>query len=57
MMENLRTKDKVAIVIAVLTAITVAQNNGAIDILLGVAINVGIVYGIAAILDFFKNRS
>jgi hypothetical protein len=56
-MENLRTKDKVAIVIAVLTAITVAQNNDAIDILLGVAINVGIVYGIAAILDFFKNRS
>ena len=56
-MENLRTKDKVAIAIAILTAITVAQNNGAIDILLGVAINVGIVYGIAAILDIFKNRS
>ena len=57
MMENLRTKDKVAIVIAILTTITVAQNGGAIDVLIAVAINVGIVYAIAAILDFFKNRS
>ena len=56
-MENLRTKDKVAIVIAILTTITVAQNDGAIDVLIAVAINVGIVYAVAAILDFFKNRS
>lgn len=56
-MNNLRTKDKIAIVVAVLTAIAVAPNGGAIDVFIGVAINVGIVYGIVAILDIFKNRS
>lgn len=56
-MQNLRIKDKVAIVIAVLTALGVAQDGAAIDVLLAVAINVGVVYGVAAILDFFKKRS
>lgn len=57
-MQNLRTRDKVALVIALLTVISVAQSgNGLIDILIGVFLNVAIVYGVVTILDFFKNRS
>lgn len=56
-MQNLRTKDKIAALIAVLTVIGVSQNGGAVDVLLAVFINVGIVYGVSAILDFFKKRS
>jgi hypothetical protein len=57
-MESLRTKDKVALVIAILTAIAALGNGGgAIDLLIGVLVNVGIVYGVAAILDFFRNQS
>ena len=57
-MDSLRTKDKVAAVIAVLTAIAALGNGGgAIDLLIGVLVNVGIVYGVAAILEFFRTRS
>jgi hypothetical protein len=56
-MQNLRIKDKVAMVIAVLTALGVAQDGSAVEVLLAVAINVGVVYGIVAILDFFRKRS
>ena len=57
-MDSLRTKDKVAAVIAVLTAIAaLGSGGGAIDLLIGVLVNVGIVYGVAAILEFFRTRS
>ena len=57
-MESLRTKDKIALVIAILTVIAALGNGGgAIDLLIGVLVNVGIVYGVAAILDFFRKRS
>ncbi len=59
-MESLRTKDKIALVIAILTGIAIlgsGDGSGPIDLLIGVLVNVGIVYGIAAILEFFRNRS
>jgi hypothetical protein len=56
-MEKLRTKDKIALVIAVLTAIAAAQDGAAIDVLIAVGINVAIVYGVAAIVENFKKRS
>jgi hypothetical protein len=48
-MENLRTRDKVAIV--------QGETVGALDLIIGVAVNLAIVYGVAALLDFFKSRS
>jgi hypothetical protein len=58
-MENLRTRDKVAVVIAILTVIAIVQGEtvGALDLIIGVAVNLAIVYGVAALLDFFKSRS
>lgn len=57
-MKNLRTRDKVAAVIAVLTLVSLpGEVNNGVDLLIGVAINVGIVYGVAAILGFFRKRS
>ena len=53
-----RTRDIVAAVIGGLTVIAVANNSpSAIDIALGVAINVGIVYGIAALIDWLKTKT
>ena len=55
---KLRTRDIVAAVIGGLTVIAVASNSpGAVDIAIGVAINVGIVYGIAALIDWLKAKT
>ena len=52
-MQKLRTRDKVALVITILEVVSlVSGGNGLGSILLGVFINLAIVYGVAAILDF-----
>jgi hypothetical protein len=58
-MEKRRTRDVVAIVIAVLTVLAVLSNGDGtlIGIIIGVCVNVGIVYVVAAILDFFRKRT
>lgn len=57
-MQKLRSRDKVALVITILEAVSlVSGGNGLGSIFLGVFINLAIVYGVAALIDFFRNRS
>jgi hypothetical protein len=55
-MKKLRTRDKVAIVIAGFTALSVAQDGGVLGVVLAVVINVAIVYGVAELIGIFKRR-
>jgi len=58
MVRNWRKRDIIAAVVGTLTAISIAQAGaGAIDFVIGIGINVGIVYGVAAIIDWNKNRN
>jgi len=58
MKKKWRTRDKVAVVIGGLTVVAVANNTPTlIDVLIGVGINVAIVYGVAALIDWFKSKS
>lgn len=53
-----RTRDKVALIIGGLSVVAVASNTPTvIDILIGVGVNVGIVYGVAALIDVFRSKS
>lgn len=57
-MKSLRTRDIIAIVISILeVGSLVSGGNGLVAIVLGVSINLAIVYGVAAIIDLFKHRS
>jgi hypothetical protein len=59
-MGKLRTKDKVALAIAVFTALSVVQDYGLIGVVLAVVINIAIFYVlvdvIAIIVAFFRRR-
>lgn len=52
-----RARDIISAVIGSLTAISIVQSGGgAIDVLIGVGVNIGIVYGIASVIEWIKNR-
>ncbi len=58
MTDDFRTRDKIALGVALLGAIRILDSKVTLGFVLSsTALNIAIVYGVARVVDFFKKRS